>query len=373
MPKDYYKVLGVSKGASADEIKRAYRALALKYHPDRNKSPASEEKFKEINEAYAVLGNSEKRQQYDMFGSEEFGQRYSREDIFRGTNFEDIFRSMGFNFGGASAEDLFGNIFGFAPQGQQRGDIGSDILARMSVTLDDVAHGAKKHINVRHVTVCSACSGTGAEKGSRISKCASCGGSGQVRETHRTPFGIMQTITTCRRCGGSGKSFDKACRRCGGSGSTTAEDSVEVSIPKGVRAGMRLRLTRMGDFGKDRTGDLYIEMDVLKDKRFERNGDDIRSTLHIPLHVALLGGEVQAPTLDGKHTVKVSEGTQNGSNIVLKGLGIPHFNGSSAGDEILEVVVDIPRHLTSKQKELVRQLSTDDGSDANSKRRFGIF
>ena len=368
MAEDYYGILGVSKSASADEIKNAYRTLALKLHPDVNKSKQAEEKFKKINEAYAVLGEPDKRKQYDSFGPDAFNQRFTQEDIFRNANFNDIFKNMGFDFG--PDNDIFSQMFGFTPQ--RSADVGNDILARVNVTLQDAAHGATKILNVRHVKACGRCDGKGYEPGTRMIKCERCNGTGQLRQTQRTPFGVMQTIGTCSSCGGAGRTFEKPCKSCGGRGAMQAEDRIDVTIPKGVSTGMRLRLAGMGDFGKDRRGDLYIDIGVQQDRRFERKADDVHADLHIPLHVALLGGEVMAPTLDGDKKVSIEEGTQNNSKVVMRDHGIPHFNRSGAGDEILNIIVDLPKHLSRDQKELVKKLS-DSGSDGDKRRMFGIF
>jgi molecular chaperone DnaJ len=367
MPKDYYEVLGVKKSASADEIKDAYRNLALKLHPDVNKDKAAEEKFKEVNEAYAVLSDPQKRSQYDAYGADAFNQRYTQEDIFRNFDMESIFRNMGIDFG--FDNDVMSQMFGFTPQ--RGGDIGNDILARLNVTLQEVAHGTNKSLGVRHIKSCDRCGGRGNEPGSRLIKCERCNGTGQLRETRRTPFGIIQTVGACPKCGGAGKSFEKPCRSCGGRGAVQGEDKVDVTIPKGVITGTRLRLKGMGDFGKDRHGDLYIDISVQKDRIFEREGDDVHADLHIPLHVALLGGEVMAPTLDGEKKVSISEGTQNNNKLVMRGNGIPHFNSGGSGDEVLNIIVDLPKRLTKEQKDLVKKFSEQ--GDEGKKKSFGIF
>jgi molecular chaperone DnaJ len=368
MAKDYYDVLGVKKSASADEIKDAYRNLALKLHPDVNKDKAAEEKFKEVNEAYAVLSDPEKRSQYDAYGPAAFNQRYTQEDIFRNFDVESIFRNMGIDFG--FDNDIVSQMFGFGPQ--RGADAGNDILARVDVTLQEAAHGASKTLGVRHIKACDRCSGKGYEPGTKLIKCESCGGTGQLRVTRRTPFGVMQTIGTCPKCGGSGKAFEKACKACNGRGSVQAEEKIDVTIPKGVMTGTRLRLRGMGDFGKGRRGDLYIDISVQRDREFAREGDNVQADLHIPLHIALLGGEMDAPTLDGDKKVRIEEGTQNGSKIVLRGCGMPHFNGSGSGDEILNITIDMPKHLTKEQKELVKRFS-DMGEGGDKKRAFGLF
>ncbi len=367
MPKDYYDVLGVKKTASQDEIKNAYRDLALKFHPDRNKNKEAEEKFKEINEAYAVLGEQDKRKQYDMFGAEQFGQQYTQEDIFRNFDFDRVFRDLGFNFGFEDQD--FASMFGFNQAGRG-GEVGNDILAKMSVTLSEAAHSAKKTLRVRHVKPCDRCKGQGHEPGTGVKKCDVCNGSGRIRQTQRTPFGMIQTIGGCPKCGGTGKMFESLCKKCNGRAYTQAEDDIEVTIPKGVDSGMRLRLKNMGDYGRDGAGDLYIDVEVQRDKTFRREGDNIAVDVKVPLAVALLGGTVQVPTLDGKKTINIEEGTQNNAKVVIKGEGMPRFGSSTTGDETANIIVDIPKHLTKEQKELVKKFS---GMDEDSKGKSGFF
>ncbi|MFI5412297.1 MAG: DnaJ domain-containing protein [Candidatus Micrarchaeales archaeon] len=261
MSKDYYKILGVSKSASEGDIKKAYRNLALKFHPDVNKEKASEEKFKEINEAYAVLGDKDKRQQYDAYGPDAFNQRFTQDDIFRGFDINEIFRQ--FNEGNFESVFNMANFGGF--QSTRRTDVGSDILDRITVLQKEVDEGAEKHITVRHVKLCSECKGSGAEKGSRTVVCEQCKGHGQVKQTVKIPFGIMETITTCQRCSGMGKMPEKICRTCRGHGRMHAEDKVTMKIPKGITSGSRLRLAGLGDYGVDRTGDLYVDI-IIKDE-----------------------------------------------------------------------------------------------------------
>ncbi|MCL4373865.1 MAG: molecular chaperone DnaJ [Candidatus Marsarchaeota archaeon] len=357
MAKDYYEVLGVGKGASIDDIKRAYRDLALKYHPDRNKDPGAEEKFKEINEAYAVLSDPEKRKQYDAFGPEGFSQRYSPDDIFRGFDFESVFNDIFGNMGGFGG-DIFENIFGFSPKGGY--DAGNDILARASITLEEAAHGTSRLISVRHSKMCEHCNGTGHEPGSRVVKCDMCNGTGSVRQTRRTPFGIMQTVSTCPKCRGSGKLYEKACRVCNGAGRVQKEDKIEVRIPPGIENGTRLRVKGMGDYGADRTGDLYVEVAIEENDRFERNGNDVYVTQKVPLHIMILGGEIEAPTLEGSKKIRVEEGTQNGTKVTMKGAGMPSFRSGKRGDEIITLVADIPQHISKEQKELIRKFADID-------------
>jgi molecular chaperone DnaJ len=366
MAEDYYKVLGVSKSASPDDIKKAYRELALKFHPDINKDPKSKIKMQEINEAYAVLSDPDKRKQYDAYGPEQFTQRYSQEDIFRNFNIDEVFKNMGIdlNFG---SDDIFSNLFGF--QTQQRGDFGSDILARIDVTLQQAAKGTEKDVYVRHVMRCESCKGSGAEPGSKIITCDRCNGRGQTKTQRSTPFGVMQTIATCPKCGGVGKVPSKICSSCRGSGKRQEENRIKISIPKGVETGTRLRVKGMGDYGKDRAGDLYVDINVLLDKVFKRIGDDVHVDVNVPFYIAALGGEIAVPTLDGEKKAKVNEGTPSDTTIILKGQGIPHFNRGGIGDEIIRVVIDVPKHLTKEQREYLEKFADMD----TKKKKFGLF
>ncbi len=375
MAKDFYDVLGVKKGASLDEIKQAYRKLALQYHPDRNKSKEAEEKFKEINEAYAVLSNPEKRKQYDAYGPDQFNQRFSEEDIFRGFDFQNIFRNMGFDVGDqgfsgfGNIDDIFDNLFNRGSQYGQ-GTRGNDILARVRLSMLEAVNGATKTLTIKHIAQCDRCAGTGAEPGSKVITCPTCNGRGQVANARRTPFGVMQTITTCPTCGGSGKVPEKKCRKCGGTGRIQKDDSVEVEIPKGVDTGTRLRLRGLGDYGTSRRGDLYIDVEVEPDPRFKRKGDDLVTTIHVPFYTAILGGTIKAPTIDGSESVKISPGTQSGDTAVIKGKGVPRFNRAGVGDEIIRIQVDLPKKMTQEQEELIRKYAETEGDSSSKKKRF---
>lgn len=371
MEKDYYKILGVAKSASEDDIKSAYRQLALKFHPDKNKDRGSEEKFKEINEAYAVLGDPEKRKQYDAYGPDAFSQKYSQEDIFRNFNIDDVLRQMGFQFGFGGGEDMF-SMFGFGNQNSARNmDMGSDILGTAEVTLREAATGVEKKIFVNHIKKCDKCDGAG---GTGIVKCRTCGGTGQARSTRRTPFGVMQMVSTCPTCGGRGKSAEKVCKACGGHGRVRAEDKIDFKVPQGVDNGNRLRVKGMGDYGVDRTGDLYIDITVAKDRKFDRQGNDLITELHIPFYVAALGGTATAETLNGNEQVRIEPGTQTGSKIYLRDKGMPKFNSSGRGDEVVKIVVDIPKGISAEQKALLERFSElDSGKKSDGKKKFGIF
>ena len=375
MAKDFYDVLGVKKGASLDEIKQAYRKLALQYHPDRNKSNEAEEKFKEINEAYAVLSNPEKRKQYDAYGPEQFNQRFSEEDIFRGFDFQNIFRNMGFDVGDqgfsgfGNIDDIFDNLFNRGSQYGQ-GTRGNDILARVRLSMLEAVNGTTKTLAIKHIAQCDRCGGTGAEPGSKVIACPTCSGRGQVANARRTPFGVMQTITTCPTCSGTGKVPEKKCRKCSGTGRIQKDDSVEVEIPKGVDTGTRLRLRGLGDYGTSRRGDLYIDVEVEPDSRFKRKGDDLVTTIHVPFYTAILGGSIDVPTISGSESIKVSPGTQSGDTEVIKGKGVPRFNRAGVGDEIIRIQVDIPKKMTQEQEELIRKYAETEGDSSSKKKRF---
>ena len=370
MTKDYYEILGVSRNASLDEIKQKYRELALKYHPDRNKDKNAEEKFKEINEAYAVLSDPEKRAQYDRYGPENFNQHFSEEDIFRGFDINDIFQNFGFD--NLETGDIF-DIFGFGQNRNQRTrnvDVGNDLLTKVSVSLEEAAAGAEKTIRIKHVKKCDRCNGTGAEPGSKIITCDRCNGTGQIKTTRRTPFGIMQTIQICPKCGGSGKTFEKLCKICNGSGKITEYDKIVVKVQKGVDNGTRLRLKGMGDYGKDRVGDLYVDIEVAPHKIFKRNGDDLYIDVSIPFYTAILGGTIKVKTLDNEESITVPAGTQTGDTLILKGKGMPHFNSSYVGNEIININVEIPKHINQEQKALIEKFKELDSKKEDKKKGF---
>ena len=364
---DFYKILDVEKGSSIEDIKKAYRKLALKYHPDVNKTKEAEEKFKEINEAYAVLSDPQKRTQYDTYGREGFNQRYTQEDIFRNFNFEQVFRDFGINFGG---DDLFGDIFGFSQRGSsQNADVGNDILTRVNISLSEAYTGVNKKIHLRHVMRCSTCSGSGAQAGSSAVTCTTCNGNGQVRITNRTVFGMVQSISICPKCAGSGKRIEHPCSACRGSGKMVSDNTIDVSIPKGVEDGMRLRLKGMGDFGKSHIGDLYVEVSVNNRGSFEREGKDLLKDITIPFHIAILGGNINIETLSDTKIVEIKPGTQNGDTLVIQGSGMPEFKSNRYGDLILRLNIEMPKSLTKEQRDLILKFQELD----TKKKKFGIF
>lgn len=369
MKKDYYGILGVSRNATKEEIKDAYRKLALHYHPDRNKSKDAEEKFKEINEAYAVLSDNEKRRQYDMYGHEDFERHFTEEDIFRGadfSDFDDLFAELGFGpfrrFG-RSPFDIFG--FGRATRIKK----GADLQASVQITLEEAARGVSHTFEFTKNKRCDICNGNGAEPGSSLKICVECNGSGQLRTTRRMGPMTFQTITTCKRCGGSGKSYEKLCHACGGSGMKRQKEKIVLDIPPGSFDGMRMRIDGSGEYGPGGYGDLYVDIRIKKHPLFIRQGDDLITEYTIPFTAAALGKEIEIQTLiDGKKKIVIPSGTQPNEIIVLKGYGMPRLQRSGRGDIKVKIKVEIPKKLSRKQKEILHEFEKE-----TNKKFLGLF
>lgn len=365
--RDYYEVLGVSKTTSQEEIKDAYRKLALQFHPDRNKSPDAEEKFKEISEAYAVLSDDEKRHQYDMLGHAGFDQRYTTEDIFRGADFESILRDLGFGF---HFGDLFGSFFGdrdFEDRISRGRDLGYDL----EITLEEAAKGVEKEMRVPRIEKCEVCGGSGANPGTSPRTCPKCKGSGRIQNVNRNNFGMFLRVTPCPTCGGRGQIIDSPCRNCRGTGLARKERTITVRVPAGIDEGYELRLRGEGEAPSDRgpAGDLYVQIHVTPDQYFKREGDDLLYNLTIGFPQAALGTEVSVPTLEGNTSVKVRSGTQPEEIIRLRGKGMPKLRGYGRGDLLVHVDIMVPDKLTSKQKALLEELAKEFDQDIRSKNR----
>lgn len=359
---DYYETLGVDRDTSKDEIKKAYRKLAMQYHPDRNKEPEAEEKFKKISEAYAVLSDDEKRAQYDRFGHAGISGQYSYEDIFRNANFEDIFKEAGFGFGGF--EDIFNHFFGggFGGGGfgrTRRVERGSDLEYRLNITLEEVAAGANKDINIKKRVKCEECNGTGAEDESSRKTCTDCGGAGQVRKESGNMFARFVQVVPCNKCRGTGTIIEKPCKECQGTGSVFSEKTISVNIPAGVRSGTVLRVAGEGEYGRDASGDLYVLINVQPHDTFQREGDNIIVDIPVNIVQASLGTKMEVPTLNGNKKVKIEPGTQSGEMIRLKGDGIFHLEGRGKGDEYVRVQVQTPQKLSKKAKKLLEELEQE--------------
>jgi molecular chaperone DnaJ len=374
--RDYYEILGVSKDASADEIKKIYRKLALQYHPDRNKDAGAEEKFKEISEAYAVLSDSEKRSQYDRFGHAGIDGQYSAEDIFRGAD-----------FGGFG--DIFEMFFGGGRRGPRGPRRGSDLQYDLYVTFEEAAFGARKDIDIPRTENCSACSGTGAKGGTSPKRCPTCGGTGQVRTTHST-FGMQFVSTTaCSTCHGRGQIIEFPCPECGGSGRVRKRRKLTVNVPAGADSGLGLRLSGEGEAGEPGAppGDLYVVIHVMEHRYFKRVDYDVISELSISFPQAALGADVMVETLHGKVKMNIPTGTQTHSVFRLKGKGIQHLHGHGKGDQLVRVVIKTPTKLSKDQKELLEQFEylgkckkpvdarskSEKGETGKEKKSKGIF
>ncbi len=361
--RDYYEILGVSRNAAREEIKRAYRKLALQYHPDRNKSSGAEERFKEISEAYAVLSDDEKRRVYDMYGHEGVSGRYTPEDIFRGAEFEEIFKDLGFDFAGAGdfrnifdiffGRDPFGG-FGFGFGGRRKGQ---DMVVDTVITLDDVLRGGQAEIEVPRTTACGNCRGSGAMPGTKPRTCSICGGSGQIKNVSSSGFGTFVAIEPCRTCQGKGSVIEKPCNACRGSGQVQVPKMLRISIPPGVEDGNMLRVPGEGEpLDGGPSGDLYVRVRVKPHELFRRSDSDLLYDLKLNFSQLALGAEAEVPTLDGRAKVRVPQGTQPGTIITLKGKGLPKQNGRGRGDELVRVNVRVPTKLSERQKELLREL-----------------
>jgi len=355
--RDYYEVLGVSKTATDEEIKRAFRVLAKKYHPDVNKEEGAADKFKEIGEAYSVLSDKNKRAQYDQFGH---------------AAFDGAGGSAGFDMGDINLDDILSNIFGggfggfsssFSGFGGSRSSNrarrGEDMLMRIKLTFDEAVNGCKKDIKVNVSESCDECSGKG---GFGESTCSTCKGIGVVREEQRTLFGMMQTQKTCPDCRGEGKTFKEICKYCGGDGRVNKNKTLTVTVPSGIDTGNQLRLSGKGGAGINGgpNGDIYLEFIVENHKYFERHDDDIYLELPVTITDVILGCKKEIPTLNGNGFIEIKPGTQNYTKLKLKGKGIKGVNSKTAGDMYVIVNVIIPTKLTKKQKDLVQELAATD-------------
>ena len=361
---DYYDVLGVNKDASKSEIKKAYRKLALKYHPDKNPNKEAEEKFKDISEAYAVLYDDEKRRLYDQYGHAGIDQRYSSEDIFRGADFSDIFRGMGvdFNFGFDDIFDhFFGNRTGFNRRGPQRRR-GSDLRYDIQISLEDAYNGLETEINVPRTEICNLCNGTRAKPGTSSKTCSQCNGTGQVRQSRRTAFGMFTQITDCSKCNGEGKIIKNYCEECDGRGIVQKTRRIELKIPKGVDDGSQLRLSGEGEAGSPNSphGDLYIVIHVKRHQKYNRRASNLHMFQEISFPTAALGGKIEVETIDGAiGSLKIPEGTQNGDVLKIKNKGMPQLNSRGYGDMFVEIQIITPRKLNRKSKKLLEELKDE--------------
>ena len=370
--RDYYEVIGVEKGASEEEIKKAFRKQAKKYHPDLNPGDKeAEAKFKEVNEAYEVLSDKDKRARYDRFGFAGVDPNYGAgSGAYGGGNpfgqdidLGDIFNSFFGGFGG-----------GRSPRNQNAPRRGSDVEATVTITFEEAAKGCKKEVTYQNVERCSECSGTGASKGTQMKPCSNCNGTGQTTVQKRTPFGVVQTTQACEKCRGKGKIIEKPCPKCSGQGRIRSSKTISVTIPAGISQDQILNIGGHGNSGYNNgpAGDLHVYINVKKHDIFERKGDDVWCEIPLTFSQAALGHEVIVPTLDGKVSYKVHPGTQPGDIFKLKEKGIQHLNSRGRGDQYVRVTIEVPKNLTEEQKKALNHFD-ELCSQSNYSKRSSFF
>ena len=368
--RDYYEILGVTKTASADEIKKAYRKVAMQYHPDRNPGDkAAEEKFKEAAEAYEILSDADKKAQYDRYGHAGVsGQGRGFGGGSGGMNMDDIFSQFGDIFG----EDMFGGFFGGGQRGgrggqRTRGVRGNNLRVKLKLTYEEIAKGVTKNIKVKKHVPCTTCSGSGAKDKGSMQSCGTCGGSGQVRRVQNTFLGQMQTVSTCPNCHGEGSTITAKCGSCKGEGRVFGEETVSIDIPAGVQEGMQLNVSGKGNAGErgGMPGDLIILIEEEQHKELYREGLNVAYDLHLSFPDAVFGTQVEVPTIDGKAKIKIPAGTQSGKILRLKGKGFPSVNSYEKGDQLVQVSVWTPQDLNSDEKAMLEKLGQSNNFKPN--------
>jgi len=366
--RDYYEVLGVGKSASVDEIKKAYRKVAMQHHPDRNPGDkAAEEKFKEAAEAYEILSDADKKAQYDRYGHAGVNNNGRGGYSGGGMNMEDIFSQFGDVFG----DDIFGSFFGGGQQrrgGQRsRGVRGSNLRIKLKLTYEEIAKGVTKNIKVKKYVACSTCGGNGAKDKGSIQTCSTCAGSGQVRKVQNTFLGQMQTVTTCPTCNGEGTTITAKCGSCKGEGRVFNEETVSIDIPAGVQEGMQLNVNGKGNAGErgGGPGDLIILIEEEPHKYLHREGLNVAYDLHISFTDAVFGNQIEVPTIDGRAKIKIPAGTQSGKIFRLKGKGFPGINSYEKGDQLVHINVWTPQHLSNEEKSMLEKMSNSQNFKPN--------
>lgn len=361
MKRDYYEILGVSKSSSADEIKKAYRKVAMQFHPDRNPGDAAaEDKFKEAAEAYEVLSDDQKKAKYDRYGHQAFAPGSGGFGGGHATNMEDIFSQFGDVFG----DDMFGNFFGGGRRGgggasRARGTRGSNLRIKMKLTYEEIAKGVTKNVKVKKYVGCTTCNGSGAKDKNSVQNCNTCHGSGQVKRVQNTFLGQMQTVTTCPTCNGEGTTVTAKCGACKGEGRVYGEETISIDIPAGVQEGMQLSMGGKGNAGErgGANGDLIIQIEEEQHAELQRDGLNVAYDLHISFPDAAFGTSVEVPTIDGRAKIKIPAGTQSGKIFKLKGKGFPEVQGYSRGDQLVYVNVWTPQHLSSEEKAMLEKMN----------------
>jgi molecular chaperone DnaJ len=378
MKRDYYEILGVAKGASADEIKKAYRKVAMQFHPDRNPGDkAAEDKFKEAAEAYEILSDADKKVKYDRFGHQAFGPGTGGGG--RGaSNMEDIFSQFGDIFG----DDAFGSFFGGGGRGRggsggrPQGQRGSNLRIKMKLTLEEIATGVTKNVKVKKNVTCNTCSGNGAKDKNSVTTCNTCHGSGQVKRVTNTFLGQMQTVTACPTCHGQGQTITAKCTACRGEGKVYGEETISIDIPAGVSEGMQLSMSGKGNAGErgGPNGDLIIQIEEESHHELHRDGLNVAYDLYISFPDAAFGTSVEVPTIDGRAKIKIPAGTQSGKIFRLKGKGFPEVQGYGRGDQLVYVNIWTPQDLSSEEKAMLEKLNSSSNfkpkPDKNNKSFF---
>ncbi|MEM9806777.1 MAG: molecular chaperone DnaJ [Cyanobacteria bacterium P01_D01_bin.56] len=369
MARDYYEVLGVPRGADQDEVKRAYRRLARKYHPDVNKDPGAEDKFKEINRAYEVLSEPEIRARYDRFGEAGVGGAAAS-----GAGFQDFSDMGGF---ADIFESFFSGFSGGPTQAKRRGPVrGDDLRLDLKLDFEEAVFGGEKEIKISHLENCMTCKGTGAKPGTRPRTCSTCNGSGQVRRATRTPFGSFTQVSACPTCNGTGEVVEDRCEVCGGAGRKQETKKLKITVPAGVDNGTRLRVSNEGDAGmrSGPPGDLYVYLFVKENAKFKRDGINVLSDLKVSYLQAILGCDLQVETVDGPLEVQVPPGTQPNTVLTLENRGVPKLgNPVSRGNHLLTVLVDIPTRIKAEERELLAQLAEVRGDSVSKKGLEGFL
>ena len=384
--RDYYEVLEVSKSATAEEIKKAYRKKAIQYHPDKNPGDKdAEEKFKEAAEAYEILSDADKKRRYDQFGHQGVGGAagggYGGGGFSGGgMSMDDIFSQFGDIFGGHFSGGSSGGFGGFSGFGGRQSSAkpkvnkGSDLRVKVKVTLKDVAHGVEKKIKIKKNVSCSSCRGTGAENGTSFHTCSTCNGTGTVNRVQQTMFGAMQSQSACPNCSGTGKIIDKKCPNCN-SGVKQEEEIITINIPKGVYDGMQLSMAGKGNAAKNGgiPGDLIVLIEEIPDEELIRDENDVVYNLLLPFPTAALGGAVEVPTIDGRARINIAAGTQPGKVLRLKGKGLPSYGGYGTGDELINVSVYVPQNLSSTEKQSIETFKDSPNFTASKSVKDSIF
>lgn len=373
--RDYYEVLGVPKGAGADEIKKAYRKVAMEFHPDRNPGDKSaEEKFKEAAEAYEVLSDPDKRAQYDRFGHAGVGGAAGRGG---GMNMDDIFSQFGDIFG----DDLFGSFFGGGGgrgrggSGRGRGTRGSNLRIKLRMNYEEIAKGASKTVKVKKYVLCNTCTGSGAKDKGSVQNCTTCNGSGQVRRVTNTFLGQMQTVATCPTCNGEGSTVTSKCGSCKGEGRVYAEETLNIDIPAGVQEGMQLSLSGKGNAGErgGSNGDLIVLIEEEAHQQLQRDGHNVVFDLHVSFPDAVFGANLEVPTIEGKAKIKIPAGTQSGKIFRLKGKGFPVINSYERGDQLIHVNVWTPQQLSGEEKDMLERMQKSKNFQPNPEKNEKSF